>query len=89
MTEKELSPSFPASTLTCHGVKQLVGLKVSESREAAGTPEGGAVGGVSLICLDASSHVIQFILDHVDKYPKETDNHIGKALLDSTYCHEE
>lgn len=57
--------------LTCHGVKQLVGLEVGEGGGAAGAPEGGTVGGVSFICLYASSHVIQFILDHIDQYPKK------------------
>lgn len=56
---------------TCHWVKQLVGLEVGEGGEAAGAPEGGTVSGVSLICLYASSHVIQLILDHVDQYPKK------------------
>lgn len=58
-------------TFTCHRVEELVGLEVGEGGEAAGTPEGSAVGGVSLICLNASSHVIQFILDHIDQYPKK------------------
>lgn len=50
---------------TGHWVKQLVGFQVGEGREAARAPEGGSVGGVSLICLNASPHVIQFILDHI------------------------
>lgn len=65
------STAAPVCTFTCHRVKELVGLEVGEGGEAAGTPEGSAVGGVSLICLNASSHVIQFILDHIDQYPKK------------------
>lgn len=55
--------------LTCHGVKQLVGLEVSEGGEAAWASERGTVGGVSFICFYPSSHVIQFIFDHIDQYP--------------------
>lgn len=56
---------------TCHWVKELVGLQVSEGREAAWATEGGTVCRVSLICLNAPSHVIQLILHHVHKYPKQ------------------
>lgn len=56
-------------TRTCHGVKQLVGLQVSEGGEAAWAPERGTVGGVSFICFYPSSHVIQFIFDHIDQDP--------------------
>lgn len=56
-------------TFTGHGVKKLISLQVSEGGEAAGAPEGGAAGGVSFVCLNAPSHVIQFILYHIDQYP--------------------
>lgn len=56
---------------TCHGFKQLVGFEVSEGGEAAGAPEGSAVGRVSLVGLDAPPHVIQFVLDHIDQHPRK------------------
>lgn len=56
---------------TSHVIKKLVGLQVSESGEAAGAPEGGAAGGVSFVCLNAPSHVIQFVLYNVNQHSKQ------------------
>ena len=58
--------------ITCHGVKQLVGLQICEDGEAAGTAEGGAVGGVSFVRLDAAPDVVQLVLDHVDQQSGRT-----------------
>lgn len=49
-------------------IKKLIGLQVSESGEAAGAPEGGAAGGVPFVCLNAASHVIQFVLYNVNQH---------------------
>lgn len=55
--------------VTCHRIKKLISLQVGEGGEAAGAPEGGTTCRVSLICLNAPSHVVQFILYHIDQYP--------------------
>lgn len=59
---------------TSHMIKKLIGLQVSESGEAAGAPEGGAAGGVPFVCLNAASHVIQFVLYNVNQHSKQKQN---------------
>lgn len=68
VTKSLLVLPYPHS-LTCHRVKQLVGLQVGECAGAVGTVEWRPVGGVSFVRLDASPHVVQLVLDHVDQQP--------------------
>lgn len=58
--------------VTCHWVKQLVGLEVGEGGGAAGAVKGRSVCRVALIRLNAPPHVIQFILDYVDQDSAQT-----------------
>ncbi len=63
---KQASSTF---ILTSHGVKQLVGLKVSECVRAAGAAEGGSVSRVPFVRLNASAHVVQLVLHHINQQP--------------------
>lgn len=69
MTNHLLVLAHPPTALTCHWVKQLVGLQVGECAAAVGTVERRPVGRVAFVRLDASPHVVQLVLDHVDQQP--------------------
>lgn len=61
---------------TSHWIKQLIGLEVSEGGAAVGASEGGAVGRVSFVHLNAPSHVIQLILNHVDQHSEKMTEYV-------------